>query len=328
MNFKKGLEFMRTESVDQLLDLEDHWMNREIIEEGEARNAWIEEGIDLYKKFLHVDRKNHRYSIMLADLYLKLGRDAKMRQGNRLSAYETLRRATLYSSATPDAFYHLSFLLANENRKWEAVVFYGKEAMEIGIAGPKRIKLLCNLGLGYSRLGYSQKGMELIDEAKRLDEKGEYEWFIELYWDQINLRIKEPIILKGPNEKRKSVSKRDSNILKEEAMDGKCVVLDLTANEKYFYGISDSVRLEPKQAELLGYLIDHQKQACPKKEIEDAIWLDDEVGPTTVKRYISGIRGKLSQAMGIERNTVENSVLLTAFGGYEWKASIPAYVLR
>lgn len=60
------------------------------------------------------------------------------------------------------------------------------------------------------------------------------------------------------------------------------------------YGINDSVRLEPKQAEILGYLIDHQMKPCPKKDIEAAIWLDHKVGPTTVRRYISGIRGKLS----------------------------------
>jgi hypothetical protein len=52
----------------------------------------------------------------------------------------------------PDAFYHLSFIFANEERKWEAVLFYGKEALEKGIDGSKRIKLLCNVALGLQDL--------------------------------------------------------------------------------------------------------------------------------------------------------------------------------
>ena len=122
---------MQKRMPDHLLDLEDLWMDREVIEEGELRNAWLEEGIRLYKKFLEVDKKRSSlFHYASSNLYLELGREAKIHKGNQFTAYNSLRKATIYSPSKPDAFYHLSFLLAKENRKWEAVVFYGKEALE------------------------------------------------------------------------------------------------------------------------------------------------------------------------------------------------------
>lgn len=317
---------MKQMTKEELLDWEDNWLDREELDEGDERNAWLEEGINLYKQFLQLDSKEPRYAIMLADLYLQWGRDEKIRRGNHHKAYNILRKATIYSPSKPDAFYHLSFIFANEERKWEAVLFYGKEALEKGIDGSKRIKLLCNVALGYARLGYFQKAMEYMKEACELDKMGEHGWFIELYKDRIKKRVTESILLKEPEEKRKTVSRHDANKVKEDAMEGKCVVLDLAADEKYFYAYKDTVRLERKEAEILGYLIEHQMTSCPKHRIEEAIWHDRPVGSTAVKRYIASLRRKLSQAMG--RDDISENILVTTHEGYEWKADIPSIVLR
>ncbi|WP_423798219.1 winged helix-turn-helix domain-containing protein [Neobacillus sp. SAB-20_R2A] len=313
--------------MEELLDFEDNWLDREGLDEGDGRNVWLEEGIRLYTRFQELDRKEPRYSIMLANLYLQLGRDEKMRRGNYRRAYEILRRATTYSPDKPDAFYHLSFILAEEDRKWEAVLFYGKEALEKGIDGSRRIKLLCNLALAYIRIGYPRKGEDLIREASTLDVKKEQLWFIELYRDKMKKRQMEPILLKGNDEKRKRITHHDMDQILEDAMNGKYVVLNLADSEKLVYGSSDTVRLEPKQAELLGYLIDNKGIYCDKNRIEKAVWNDQVLNPAVVKRYIAGIRGKLAQAMG--RNDIRQSVLITTRNGeYVWNADIPAKVLR
>lgn len=317
---------MRQRSMDELLDWEDNWFDRDGLDEGDERNSWLQEGIELYKQFIQLDKKEPRFSITLADLYLQMGRDEKMRRGNHLVAYRVLREATIYAPTKPDAFYHLSFVLANEKRRWEAVLFYGKEALGKGIDGSQRIKLLCNLALGYSRLGYPVQAMEYIAKACRLDQNNEHEWFIELYFDKINQRLREPILLKEPNEKRKTVSEQDYRRIKENAMEGKCVVLDLATDEKYFYGINDAMRLERIEGEILGYLIDHQLTSCPKKRIEEAVWLDGKVGSSAVKTYIARLRKKLSQAMG--RDDILESILVTTTDGYEWRADIQSIVLR
>lgn len=316
---------MQFKSHEELLDWEDDWLSREDLD-GVENRAWLEEGIDIYKQLIQIDQNEQRYSITLADLYLGAGRDEKMRIGNHRNAFNILWLATLHAPNKPDAFYHLSFVLAKEKRKWEAVLFYGNEALEKGISGSRRIKLLCNLSLGYARLGYIIKSRALIEEAKILDTNHDNEWFIELFTDQIKVKRKEPVLLKESNKKRVSVSLNDYNKVIESATEGSCVVLDLTKDASYFRGLQDDVSLEQKEAEVLGFLMENTMKSCSKSQIESSIWLDQQIGSATVKRYISSLRRKISKAMG--RDDISNSVLVTTKDGYEWKSDIQSYVLR
>ncbi|WP_077212385.1 helix-turn-helix domain-containing protein [Bacillus dakarensis] len=317
---------MKMKTIDELLDWEDDWLERDGFDEGEERNAWLEEGVQLYKQFIQIDKREPRYSITLSELYLEVGRDEKLKRGNQLRAYETLRSATIHAPNKPDAFYHLSFLLAKEKRRWEAVLFYGNEALEKGLTSSRRIKLLCNLALGYARLGYLSKSRTLFEQARELDTDMDHEWFIELYSDRIKENRREPILLKETNEKRKLVSREDYTTVIDDAMDGKCVVLDLTKEDKFFRAGKDDIRLERKEAEILGYLMDHSMTSCPKRRIEESVWEDRKVSASAVKRYITSIRRKLSQAMG--REDISEAVLVTTNDGYEWKSDIPSIVLR
>ncbi|MFL0363148.1 winged helix-turn-helix domain-containing protein [Pseudobacillus sp. 179-B 2D1 NHS] len=316
---------MKSFTIEDLLDREDNWMDREGLDEFQERNAWLEEGIALYKQFIEIDRKEPRYAIMLADLYLQRGRDEKMRRGNYQSAYSILRKSTIYAPNKPDAFYHLSFIMANEERRWEAVLFYGKEALENGLQGVQKLKLLCNMALAYNRVGYPSKAVDYIKKAQELNQSHEHDWFILLYMDKMKKCRNEPILLKSSNGERKAVSKTDYKGIKEQAMDGTCVVLDLSSDEKYFYADHDAIRLERKEAEILGFLMDNQGLSCSKRTIEEAVWLDRQVSSTAVKRYISSLRSKLPRAMSCENI---RAVLATAEEGYEWKADIQSYVLR
>lgn len=310
------------------MDLEDGWLSREIVDDEYLRQRWVKEGIELYHHFLQLDPQEQRYSISLANLYLERGRDEKMRLGNYRKAYDILRSATIFAPDKPDAYYHLSFILANESRKWEAVLFYGKEALEKGLEKSKKIKLLCNMALAYARIGYPQKADEYISEAIGLDEDGQHDWFIQLYKDKTKLDVKEPILLRKSEDGREKISHMDSTKMKEDAMEGKCVVLDLTKDEKYFYAIHDTVRLEKKEGEILGYLIDYQGKSCHKNQIEAAVWYDQEVSKTAVRRYIGTLRNKLSRAMNCHRVIIRENILVTTDDGYAWKADFPTYLLR
>ncbi len=125
---------------------------------------------------------------------------------------------------------------------------------------------------------------------------------------------------------RKTVSKHDVNQVKEDAMEGKCVVLDLVGDEKYVYAYNDSVRLERKEAEVLGCLMDHVMISCSEHSIEQSIWYDRPVGNSAVKRYIASLRRKLDQAMGSD--DIAENILVTTEEGYAWKTDIPSIVLR
>lgn len=311
---------------EELLNWEDDWLERECVDEGDELYAWLEEGIELYKKLIQVDPKESRYFVTLAELYLQWGRDEKIRKGNYHSASRLLKQASIYAPTKPDAFYHLSFILADEDQRWEAVLFYAKEALEKGIDGSKRIKLLCNIALAYARLGYTQQAMRYIKEASETDQIGEHRWFMELYMDRIKKGMTKPILLKEQENERKIVSKREADKLKDEAIDGKCIVLDLSADEKYIHASKDVVRLERKEAEILGYLMEHQMKSCSKRSIEQAVWHDRPVSSSAVKRYIASLRRKLAQAMG--RTDISDHILVTTEDGYVWKVDIPSVVLR
>jgi hypothetical protein len=60
-----------------LLDWENNWLDHEELDKGEDRHALLEEGTELYKQFIQLEKKELRYSITLANLYLEVGRDEK-----------------------------------------------------------------------------------------------------------------------------------------------------------------------------------------------------------------------------------------------------------
>jgi tetratricopeptide (TPR) repeat protein len=310
---------MKKADIEELLLLEDAWYDRE---ETDESAQWLEEGIELYKKLIEADKKEQRFAIMLADLYLQSGRDKKMRLGNRHAAYSVLRLATKYAPDKPDAFYHLSFIFAEEKRQWEVVLFYGKEALEKGIAGNERIKLLCNLALAYTRLGYIAQGRAYILQARNLDVQNEHTWFIQLYEDKMKQRNQEPILLGESHSERIRSTRHNREELKEAAMNGTCIVLDLTEDEKYLYGVNDAVRLPRIEALVLGYLIENG--AATKEQIEKAVWIDNVVGSSKVKRNVSALRTKILQATGKS----EVPCLPYKDGQYKWLSPLKSIVLR
>jgi len=319
---------MRRMTVQELKDWEQDWMDREDPSNDLEYSSWIEEGINLYEQLIKADRQDSQSSIMLADLYTRWGRDEKIRRGNQDKAERILRRATLYSPERPDAFYHLSFIFAQKERQWEAALFYGKEALEKGVKGDKKIKLLCNLALGYAKLGFRKKARDYLREAKESDVLKNNEWFIELYADKVNHTGRPSLLLKEPLEKRKVSSRQELNYLIEESTEGKCVVLDLASDKKIFHGTQDTARLERREAEILGYLMDNHLNSCSRRQIEKAIWLEQEVSEVTVRRYIGTLRNKLSQALGLTRDDIEKKILITTLKGYMWKPDIPCYTFR
>lgn len=308
--------------LEELQNKEDNWMDREGIDE---RQVWLEEGIQLYEQFLEIDPREPRYAVSLAKLYLEWGRDEKIRHGNHRRAYEILQRATFYAPNHPDAFYHLSFVLAKEERRWEAALFHAKEALENGIRGNQEIKLYCNAALAYARLGYLKKSLNNIKLARKLDIDHENEWFIQLYEDKLKKRKIEPILINESNHSRKAITKDDYESMKEKAMDGECLVLDLANDKKYFYAEHDAVGLEPREAEVLGFLIDRSGTVQSQKSIAAAIWHERNVNDSTVKRYISSVRRKIQQAIP---DTDVSLILQTDEQGYVWKNPMDCYVLR
>ncbi|MCT6902203.1 MAG: hypothetical protein M3Z48_03125 [Lactobacillus sp.] len=89
------------------------------------------------------------YHMLLANLYLRYGRDEKMRYGNYRNAYNLLLKTMLFRPNDPDAYYHLCFILGKEERKWESSFFMQRKLYEMGYE-EKRSKLRCHMALAYA----------------------------------------------------------------------------------------------------------------------------------------------------------------------------------
>lgn len=317
--------------LKELQNVEDDWWDREGLGDEDEHNAWLEEGVGLFKDYIRLDPKETRYRITLADLYLRWGRDEKIRLGNKRQAEKILRHAVRFSPESPDPYYHLSFLTAETGRReeqWASALFYAKESLEYNLDEKKKIKLLCNMALGYMHLGLREKAQELIVEADQLDmkNKNEFDWFVQLYADKLKTVSHGKWLHKIPEQNREVVSKKRYDEIIDMAIDGNCVVLDLSQTYRYFYGKYDALKLEAREAGVLGYLMERSNQPCSKEDIEKAVWIGGEIGETAVKRYISSIRRKLKKAM--KREDIKESVLVWENGYYIWKLDMKQHVLR
>lgn len=312
-------------TLEALHYLEDNWLNREGLGDEEGHYEWIGEGIKIYEQFVQIDHGNPSYSVILSRLYLDWGRTEKMRRENEVRAQRILWNAVMLAPERPDAYYYLSFILANQC-KWKTVLFYAKEALENGLPQDKRIKLFCCMAVAYARLGIHTKADSLFEQAVQLDQAKKHAWFIELYRDQLKVGNKEQVLMKTPDEERVAVSRDDYEQIRDKARDGECVVLDLSKDDNCFYGHADTVKLQRKEAEILGYLMDQLQHPCSQKEIKEAVWPDRKIGEVTVKKYVSTLRNKLAIALG--RTDIQETVLVTNGRIYLWKLEMKQYVLR
>lgn len=318
-------------SKEEILELEQDWSNREIVVEGLERQDWLNDGIKLYRKFLKIkgfDAKDQvKFRTKLANLYLAFGRDEKIRMANFQKASTYLFEAARYDPENPLPYYHLAFLMENlqdPQRKWEAIGFYAKESLEKGIAGVRKIKLLALLGMAYGKIGLSAQGDQYFKEATQLDEDGYYKVVIERYSLE-SKKSKGLFFITGSYTFTNFITTQDYDDYHDQALDGKCCILDLTKEQYCFIGDKDTVPLANKEAELLAFLIE-QKAPCPKRKIESYIWEDQDVTGSTVKKYISTLRKKISECMKeceTDRKLIETTQL-----GYQWNSQIPTYVIR
>lgn len=317
--------------LEELQNLEEDWWEREELGDEEEHNAWLEEGVELFNAYIKLDHHEPRYRITLADLYLQWGRDEKIRLGNKRQAEKILHHAIRYSSKNADPYYHLSFLIAGSGKRdeqWTSALFYAKEALEYKLDEQKKVKLFCHMALGYMHLGLKEKAQELIIKADRLDKenKNDLNWFVQLYTDKLKTIQNGKVLHKTPEQEREVVSRKSFEKFRERAFEGKCVVLDLSRADKFFYGKYDTPRLEAREADVLGYLMERSNQPCSKEEIEKAVWIGGEIGETAVKRYVSSIRKKLNWAL--KREDIKESVLVWENGCYIWKLDMEQHVLR
>lgn len=215
---------------EELLTQEEEWEARGDQVEVSDKQAWLEEGKNIYTQLIAYHPREQRFQIALALIYLDLGRDKKVRHGNYLEAEKLLKKVTVYHSNHPQAYFHLSFI-AYQKKKWEEGVFYGEKAISRGLQGTRKIKLLINLAKCHGKLRYIEEAEQLIEQARKLDSDYEQITLIEYALNEIreDRRHLSPFIFVSTQGEKKYLSRQEVVKLREDVLEEKkhIILLDL-----------------------------------------------------------------------------------------------------
>lgn len=323
------MEHSHTLKLEELQKSNVKWTDKQTFNDERDYDDWLNDGIEIYEQFARLNRESTSSHIKLADLYLQAAKNERMRAINLNEANNVLRRAMRFSPESPEPYYHLSFLMSEFGRnefQWEASLFYAHEALKYGLSKEKSIKLLCNMALAYKNLKLKDKSHAHLEEAAWRDIRNEFGWFITLYADKVINAAKGKILMKASGPERVAISRREYQKVKEAVSTGTSIILDLSQQEKRLLINDKVVRLEQREGELLGFLMDQSKQPCSISDIEKSIWIRGEVGEIAVKRYLSTIYLKLSKAMN--HTDIEKSLLICDKDTFTWSLDLDSYVMR
>ena len=299
---------------EKLLKMVDIWqVNVDDTEE------WYQEGINLYKQLCRIDPFYiANYNKNLVNLLLEQARNEKMLQGNIRTAERLLKEVIDIEPEHSEIYYRLAFI--NEHsKKWEAILFYANEAINQGITLDEEIKLSALMGYAYIQIGLKRHGKELFEHATKLDTDKEWSMFIENYKDLANQRI--PLNRNQREERDKSIE-----VALQQARENLCCILNVYSNNNCLITSTNEISLEPKEAELLAFLVENNGKSVTKEKILNHIW-PELANPksTAVKRTMSTLRTKCAKAFEVNCN---QNLIPYEQNGYSLKFPVKVEILK
>ncbi|MCD8510058.1 MAG: tetratricopeptide repeat protein [Bacillus sp. (in: Bacteria)] len=113
-------------SEDELLDLEEEWLERE----DESNLDWIHEGVRLYEALSRKNKQEITHREMLAHYLLKQGEDMKLRQHSYEKALRVIERVVKLEPDNARAYYRLGFLYFY-NERWGLAIDSFQQALQV-----------------------------------------------------------------------------------------------------------------------------------------------------------------------------------------------------
>jgi len=286
-------------SIQELLAQEEQW---ELKEGSIDDEDWYQEGIYLYKELLRLQPKEKRYKHNLAKLYLKQGRNEKLKienYENYEKARELLEEALHYDNDNPDTHYHLGYIALFQRRWKDAIQHFEKRLAMQKKNHHQEIMSLFNLAISYHEIGDKKTATERYRQAKALDPEKKYStqseyvmMFQELAGDETK-RIEDyekSFELTTSDRRTRYISFKEVNKIISRH-DGKTAILYIANYGSKFIGPLDSVELSHIDLKLL-YLLLRSRRPLNVSEIRLEVWNTDE-RPEQVRVYIKRLRERL-----------------------------------
>ena len=298
---------------ETLLKMEEMWLSEE-----NDTDEWYEEGLKLYKQLSYRDHFNFAlYNKKQVDLLLGQARNEKLLHGNMHRAEGLLKRVIDVDPNHSEIYYRLAFINVHF-KKWEAVLFYANEALEYGLSLDEEIKISALMGYSYSQIGLRRRGKEQFEHAEKLDDKEEWTLFIQKYR---SLADERRILTKQQREEKNE----SFEIARQKTRENLCFILNLYSNQNCFITSEHEVSLNPKEAELLSFLSLNKDSVVSKAKILNNIWPELDSNSTVVKRNISSLRTKLSQAFDGVSGT---DIIQFEKSGYKLSLPLPLQIFK
>jgi tetratricopeptide (TPR) repeat protein len=111
-------------TLDELIDYENDWWERQ----DDENLTWVNEGINLFRRLLRLDRAQSGYETTLAYLYLKQGEDLKLQKRAYESALRIFERVVRLDPTNALACYRLGFLQFYQEA-WGLSIHYFQQAI-------------------------------------------------------------------------------------------------------------------------------------------------------------------------------------------------------
>lgn len=301
---------------EALLKQEELWLSEE-----NDTDEWYEEGLQIYEKLSRVDHFNFaRYNKQRANLLLEQARHEKLLHGNMHRAESLLKRVIDLEPNHPEIYYRLAFINAH-HRKWEAILFYANESLDYGLSVVEEIKISALMGYAYKQIGLRHRGKEQFEHAEGLDDKREWTLFIEKYKDMAGERR---------SFTRQQREERDESIdtALQKTHENLCCILTLYSSHNCLVTSENEVSLSLKEAELLSFLALNEEGFVSKSQILHHVWPElslDNPNSTVVKRNISSLRTKLSQAF---KGYLGKELIRFEENGYKLVLPVPLQVFK
>jgi len=312
--------------------LEDLWrMERSWETEENKHNAdeglWLVEGLGIYSMLLQKRPEDKFYKDSIQRITKQLEcyiiKQSKEWQIIQIvcEKFHSIKANNVY------VLYYLGYCAFME-QNWTVCAQYLNESMTLpGLDEDHTIKTLCGLAICMEKLGDYKKAVELLNKA-RVNCEPKMIFEVEMVRTQIECIIQterpyECVVIgeTGQENSRKQITSEEARRVITNSIE-ESLLLDMRHTHGYqFIGPHNTVRLQPKQASLLKYLL-LSSEPKTRSAIKEELWIESK-NPHVVKKYVSELKTLIKSCFETDHDIIENRIN----EGYKCTLGLPVIII-
>lgn len=277
--------------------------------------AWLKEGIKLFRGLLQTEPDNTDYKVELAKLLVRSGEDEKLVHVNLMNAKELFNEVLALFPDDANALYRMGHIHF-DTQDYEKSIEYFTKAIHSSLSKIRLFRAYATMAKAFYKLGDDLEAIRYLDKAIDSDEEHNFSSEINEVRALITQKGQQTRAIRYPDGTYMLATIDDIEKVQMENEDNEAT-LDIAHLRPTFSGPKDVAELQPKEAEVLKYLIE-KGRIVSKEELIQYVWPEDEAPETTsIKPIISKINRKVKKCL--PENT-QNPIVNKRGQGYKWSS--------